>query len=1266
MQLDERLIIAPIRSTKSGMPGPIGPQGPKGDSGEDGLPPAHEWANTALRFKLPDGTWGPSVDLKGDKGDSGGGAGSVSINVEDESGNKSDLELIKYQSTDRFVSYDQAGKSLSVRSLEHSYQLDWSVNVKSELPTGDEYIGAMVYVKTDKINYQYDGVDWNPTTTDKITAEELSNMIVGGKWITVNLSGDKGTVTVDANTSFMGEFDTLEELKASVFSKVNGQTIAVVKSDAGMSDRLYLWKNNDWSSIAIHGNLILADSSGSSIGTFTKIRAGTNVDIAYDEATKQITINSTGSGGSTDLSEYVKGADVKNKYPNTDWVETEWDSVGRTLKIGMDTPKFEKMNTALIAGNNITFSKDPTTELLKISADAHVDLTDYVLGAAVDGTNGIKTDFAKAGQQLTIKYEPEYTDLSKLVEAGAGVSFDKGAGEKLRITATQVPVDLSEYAKKSNIIVPNDYWGNVEVAGDAVNLKIKPTAEQINEMISDQGDITATVENNKVKLNSKDGRKRLYSILSKRTSGKPAMLKAGNLMKHTLDETNRVIQFDCTAREFDSSSVDVVLPLTSVWDSAKNQRVIDFSLATFTNMVDTIKSNVVVGYDETENKITYNVNPSIIPIIKIKKDEQPEELLSGWQIKNAGDSLVLKDDPTQVGKKTAILTIPTPPKPLIGKFDSTEESMSKLELKGSIPNQISFSDGNMTIDLDKGYYVGVVGSTSDLPLPAIANKSYGYVRNPSGYDNMYLYNGTDWVIYYPVGGMLLEDTSTINVIKKIKKTPAVSINSDGELTVSQGELEYLHNGTQDGVHTLEVSGAGVATSFDVSTGALKLDISGGGGGEPTTPLKVGTKKSDGSVSEYEDTREIIFSGDVEGVLVEDNAAGGKKLTIPIGVLIEVESTPTRLAEKYAPSKHKGKFVFNQSSDENKLGWFACNGVEWIFVVSKNMLNVLGELADRLPESSPTLTDPNSTSIHNGWFYFDKGTSNLPQYKKPDGSMTSVSGAIMNVCSGEDKIHQTFFPLEDFTYPMYRTYSASTSSWTNWEMGDVGGVEKHNNAQDAHEEIFLPAIVATMKTNWEEITNQSDSKKVGNIPLMLLSDNTGKSFTTTSTTDGVLHGITIPRTGKYNIKLLFQITGASTAHGSVMIKVIKNNTTEIVSKSGNVATADKNFDAYEVNAMDVGLTKGDSVSVLVSYSGSTTWSLEQKKQARIDAMKNYLVIEHKDTVSGSLIANTYRELIGGISVTRGYEAVVYPGDAHEPAVPFVEVSGAVHNTSIINL
>jgi hypothetical protein len=59
--------------------GPEGPKGPKGSKGNDGSAPEHEWSGTSLRFKNPDDSWGPWVNLvgkkgpKGEKGDRGHG-----------------------------------------------------------------------------------------------------------------------------------------------------------------------------------------------------------------------------------------------------------------------------------------------------------------------------------------------------------------------------------------------------------------------------------------------------------------------------------------------------------------------------------------------------------------------------------------------------------------------------------------------------------------------------------------------------------------------------------------------------------------------------------------------------------------------------------------------------------------------------------------------------------------------------------------------------------------------------------------------------------------------------------------------------------------------------------------------------------------------------------------------------------------------------------------------------------------------------------------
>jgi len=73
-------------SGRDGKDGTKGERGPKGDTGTTGLPPDHEWEGKELRFRRPDGQWGPSVDLEGPKGPQGtagrrgggGGGGTLS------------------------------------------------------------------------------------------------------------------------------------------------------------------------------------------------------------------------------------------------------------------------------------------------------------------------------------------------------------------------------------------------------------------------------------------------------------------------------------------------------------------------------------------------------------------------------------------------------------------------------------------------------------------------------------------------------------------------------------------------------------------------------------------------------------------------------------------------------------------------------------------------------------------------------------------------------------------------------------------------------------------------------------------------------------------------------------------------------------------------------------------------------------------------------------------------------------------------------------
>lgn len=52
----------------AGPPGDDGPAGDEGPAGPAGPAPAHRWQDTVLQFRRPDGTWGPGVDLRGERG----------------------------------------------------------------------------------------------------------------------------------------------------------------------------------------------------------------------------------------------------------------------------------------------------------------------------------------------------------------------------------------------------------------------------------------------------------------------------------------------------------------------------------------------------------------------------------------------------------------------------------------------------------------------------------------------------------------------------------------------------------------------------------------------------------------------------------------------------------------------------------------------------------------------------------------------------------------------------------------------------------------------------------------------------------------------------------------------------------------------------------------------------------------------------------------------------------------------------------------------
>lgn len=1279
MQLDERLIIAPIRATKSGLPGPIGPVGPKGEPGDPGLPPKHRWVDTNLQFTKQDGSWGDLVNLKGPKGDDGGVAGR--IKVEDESGGQADLKIVKYNSTDDRIKYDATDKSLTVRSVEHSYQLDWSVNNTSELPDGSSYIGSIVYVKDTKQYMHRDETSWKALKLDDVTAASIFNFFEKSTRITPRLAGDK--ILMDAQVPFLGIFETLDDLeKVDISQCIANQTMAIVCHPDNVTshphiDMFYVCHDNKWWPIQVSGNITY--QTNSTLNPVTKIAPGRNVTLDYDVATKTLVVNAAdGGGGPTDLSEYVKGASVQQKYPGTDWSEVEWDATGKILKVGTPRPDFDKMNSVLVAGDNINFEHDQTTGLLKIGADFNPDYTPYVRGETIVTNNGLNRVWDKTKQELTLNYTPTYDDLTALIEAGSNVTLVKGIGEKVKIDVATVPIpDLAPYAKKANITIPTGFWGTVEVDGEDVKLKVGLSAKEITELFAPDSDVNFDVSGDKVKVTTKDGKKRLYAALAKSTGGNPPILKAGDNIEFTLNDTARTIEIKSTAKQFTETSVKVDLPLTSTFDATKHEQTIGLSPSAFVNLTDQAHSNVRVEYDASDNKIKYNVDTVIIPIVSVEKDSTGAQPLSKLQVMNAGDAFQLQDDSTQPGKKIAVLTMHDKYQ-VMGHFNGKDEKLTELTLRADVPDQVDYTDGHMVIDLTKTNFLGRVAAEAQLPTKAIKDKSYAYVASPNGYDTAYIFNGTNWDKHHPSSGMLLATSGSVpayNIIKQIKNTPAVSIDSNGELTINQGGLVYRHNGTDEGVDTLEVTGAGVAVDFDKATGALKLDIAGAGGSTTVSPLKITARKQDGSTTEYPDTRELVFDGDVEGLSVSDlpGSGMGKKITLPTGVIVENDPTVESLKTKYDPDKYKGKLVYGFSNDAHLRAWFACDGEEWFILGSKDLVAGLTDQMNRFPVKVKEITSADVIKDETSWTFIKSTADGVPEYTRQDGTKVKVDGFIMNVTTGtsttDRTAHQTFLPIAEFQLPQYRNWNPTSHAWRDWKSVEYasGDVIKHNEAVDAHEAIFLPAVVATSHCSWFDITNgQSTAGLKNNVPLFLVSDNTGLADIVDAPSGTDKYSVIVPRTCSYNLNWTFQITGKETAHGTLNFQIIKNGTNIIMSKSKNIGTQGKNFDAYLISAPNVSLVKGDKISVHVSYSGDSAWSEADRKEARIDAMKNTLTLEHVNSKSATLIAKTNRRVFGSLVSTPGYEAQILPDMTDPTIATFVEVTGSTYSTTIERL
>lgn len=79
LDADPALVRAEVARAVGAMALRSGERGPRGAAGEIGPMPRHEWRGTELRFEEAPGEWGPFVNLRGPRGQSGGGGGITEV-----------------------------------------------------------------------------------------------------------------------------------------------------------------------------------------------------------------------------------------------------------------------------------------------------------------------------------------------------------------------------------------------------------------------------------------------------------------------------------------------------------------------------------------------------------------------------------------------------------------------------------------------------------------------------------------------------------------------------------------------------------------------------------------------------------------------------------------------------------------------------------------------------------------------------------------------------------------------------------------------------------------------------------------------------------------------------------------------------------------------------------------------------------------------------------------------------------------------------------
>lgn len=508
----------------------------------------------------------------------------------------------------------------------------------------------------------------------------------------------------------------------------------------------------------------------------------------------------------------------------------------------------------------------------------------------------------------------------------------------------------------------------------------------------------------------------------------------------------------------------------------------------------------------------------------------------------------------------------------------------------------------------EGFFDSLDALKGEVKNPVIG-QSYGFVK--SGGRGWLTYRaerpGTDvvWSIVAPLGSFTFVDdaTQSFTQVFGIKKSDAWSLDSRG---------------------ILEMKGGGGGPG-----GALSVSISGADSQFETNNITGISFNKGKSFAEF---------------------TGSKRDHVLLDHPQRVINYNSTFEQGHNHRDYEGNIFYDETA-RAWMGWgipktSGAVDSKWTRIAHPHMSDEVKDLVRRIPAKSasvtPGLIGDNAMWDHNGVTFLDQGSSGLPD-------------EIRNVCGGYVTTSVQDKDSAGITIPQYRIQTlvadrdeggtwvrrflatgsgGAAVSWSKWVRTSFSNadIDKHSKDPNAHKSVMKFYRIYSVQGKVWDLHNQEQYGVKG----VLREGNRSLLADTYGITDQAYDYGTVPYDGNFKGNGVIEFSGYSgtaTALGkwTVKVRVLKKGATTPTDIYTGYYTHTKDQERFPPIQFSVSPREasiGDQVFIHV-YFDNPTGLKNRQPDLYICPIKSYIVFQDAETVAGSQIANSFRNLLGRV-------------------------------------